>query len=108
MAKPTATAARLTISTGRVALVRRSTIGERARSCHHAHTGSTTAEVASRPRVRLLVHPHDAPLDTASRNVTKPTDRPTAPGRSNVSSAATLIGDFGTTSRTSTVNIMAR
>src|SRR4051794_29403457 len=101
-------AARLLIRTGPRALVRRSTIGDGVRSCHQDQTGSTSAAMANSPSVVLLVQPHAPPLDTASRKATSPTDNAIAPRMSKLSSAATLIGEAGTTRRVSTTNSAER
>lgn len=82
MPKPTKIEATLVISTRGRAVVRRSTSGSRVRSSHAPQASSTTTAAMNRPSVVTEVHPHSAPLETASSRQTRPTPRPSAPGAS--------------------------
>ena len=79
IAIPAKTEARLVISTGRCALVRRSTIGWLTRSSRGTQTASSSTEAASRPTTSGPPQPQVLPFEIGSSRHTSAADSTSAP-----------------------------
>ena len=101
MPKPSTSAARLVVHTGRSRIICMSTSGERVRDSTQTQTGISNRGHAKRPIVLGEVQPHDAPSLTGTSSATSQAASSTAPSESI--RPRVLTGDSGTKTMIPTV-----